>query len=83
MEYKEQLKGKKLEIKSAKIMSPDGEWMDLNIDYGNDTIAPLYTLNPAPTISILDTVQNTVKQELRKAFRKEMNRQLWKMGGER
>ena len=62
-------------------MSPDGEWMDLNIDCGNDTIAPIYTLNPAPTINVLDTVQNTVEQELRKAFRKEMNRLLWKMGG--
>ena len=64
-------------------MSPDGEWMDLDIVHGNDTIAPLYTLNPAPTISVIDTVHNTVQQELRKAWREEMNKMLWKMGGKR
>ena len=61
-------------------MSPDGEWMDIDITNSDDTIAPIYAVNPAPTISILDTVHNTVEQELRKAWREEMNKMLWKMG---
>lgn len=69
-----------MEIKSARIMSPDGEWIDLDITHTDDTIAPIYSVNPAPTISVLDTVHNTVQQELRKEWRREMNKMLWKMG---
>ena len=70
-------------IKSARIMSPDGEWMDLDIAHGNDIVAPLYISNPVPTISVIDTLHNVVSQELRKAWRKEINKMLWKNGGRR
>ena len=71
-----------MEIKSARMMSPDGEWVDLDIinTNTNDTIAPIYSVNPVPTISILDTVHDTIQQELRKEWRREMNKMLWKMG---
>lgn len=69
-----------MEIKSARIMNPDGEWIDLDITHTDDTIAPIYSVNPVPTISVLDTVHNTVQQELRKEWRREMNKMLWKMG---
>lgn len=79
MTYKEQLKGKKLEIKSAKIVCPDGELMNLELVNDNNTIAPIYSVNPGPTISVLDTIQ----EKLRKEWRRDINRLLWKHGGKR
>ena len=64
-------------------MSSDGEWMDLELINDNDTIAPIYSVNPVPTINVLDTIHNTVQEELRKEWRKEMNRLLWKHGGKK
>lgn len=64
-------------------MSPDGEWVDLELINDNNTIAPIYTVNPAPTINVLDTIHNTIQEELRKEWRREMNRLLWKLGGKR
>lgn len=61
------------------MMGPNGELMNLELINNNDTIAPIYSMNPVPTINILDTVQ----EELKKEWRKEMNRLLWKHGGKR
>lgn len=65
------------------MMSPDGELINLELVNDNNTIAPIYSVNPGPTISILDTIHNTVQEELRKEWRREMNRLLWKHGGKR